>query len=65
MERAGEYIRRAVEAELAAEKSREPDMKRQWLDIAHQWRSLARQRNSFGVTPTTSPPNRDASNSEP
>jgi hypothetical protein len=54
MERAGEYIRRAVEAEETAERSKDRDMRLQWLDIAAQWRSLARQRNRFGVTPSAS-----------
>jgi hypothetical protein len=43
MERAAEYFRRAAQAEKEATFMSQSDHKRQLLDIAQQWRDLARQ----------------------
>jgi hypothetical protein len=41
--RAERYRRRAAECEQAAEKPMNPETKTVYLDLAHQWRDLARQ----------------------
>lgn len=41
--RAERYRKRAAECELASEKSKEPATKALYLDLAREWRNLARQ----------------------
>jgi hypothetical protein len=41
MDRAAEYLKRAAEAEAKARQVRDPDIKRQFLELAASWRQLA------------------------
>ncbi|MGH6957535.1 MAG: hypothetical protein ACREEW_12800 [Caulobacteraceae bacterium] len=41
MDRADEYDRQAAKAEAMAERARDPAIRRQFHDIAVQWRELA------------------------
>ena len=43
MERVDEYLRRAAQSQLNADGTLDKMLKRQLLDIAQQWRELARQ----------------------
>jgi hypothetical protein len=43
MERATQYLQNAANAEAAAARMIDPDMRRQFLEIARQWRELAQQ----------------------
>ena len=43
MKRAEEYLRRASDADATAEKLTDPDIRRQFREIAAQWRVMARQ----------------------
>lgn len=43
MERVDEYLRRAAEADAAAGRATDPGIKRQFGEVAEQWRALARQ----------------------
>jgi hypothetical protein len=43
MKRATEYLQNAANAEAAAARMIDPDMRRQFLEIARQWRELAQQ----------------------
>lgn len=40
-----EYERRAAEAEERASGTHDSDIKRQWLELAEQWRTMAWQRH--------------------
>lgn len=39
-----EYERRAAEAEKRAADTHDGDIRRQWLELAEQWRTMVRQR---------------------
>jgi hypothetical protein len=49
VDRFDDYLRRATEADATADKLREPEMKRQYRDLAEQWRTLARQVRLYGT----------------
>ena len=52
MDRADEYVKQALDAEAAAEWASDPDIKRQFREIAEQWRALAeRARWPWGRQP--------------
>jgi hypothetical protein len=48
MGRAEEYDRRAAEAEARAKQTRDPFVKRQWEELAAQWRVMAEQARTTG-----------------
>ena len=48
MQGAEQYRLRAKEAEHQAEMTSDPDIKRQFLDIARQWQDLANQAERRG-----------------
>jgi hypothetical protein len=43
MERIEAYLRRAEEAETTAQHTLNPDLRRQFLEVADAWRDLARE----------------------
>jgi hypothetical protein len=49
MRDADECQRRAAEADEAGARTHDLDLKRQWGQIADQWRRLARQREQLSV----------------
>jgi len=53
MHRVQEYLERAERMEAQAAKVRDTELRRQMLDVARQWRELARQAgNLAGATPS-------------
>jgi hypothetical protein len=48
MRRAEEYLRRASDADAIAERLSDPDIQRQFREIAAQWRVMARQARDWG-----------------
>jgi hypothetical protein len=46
--RSDQYRARAVECKLKAEEAREPEVRRQLIDLARQWRLLAEQAERHG-----------------
>jgi len=46
VDRIEEYQRRADDAAKQAERTRLPDLRRQWLDMAAGWRAMADQARS-------------------
>lgn len=42
MGRADDYERRAAEAQAAADEAKDPEVKRDWTNLAEQWRQMAR-----------------------
>ena len=50
MARGDPYRARAVTAEMTAADTTDAEMKRQFLDLAAQWRDLARQADDYEAT---------------